>query len=289
MSLGSAPIRSLALLTTCVLFTAECSRVFADATGSLPRRVYSHLMEPREHPDYERRAVKPPSWATFKNQTQFTCLRGFKVENDHITGYSEELEKFTRTFELGNVIWPSYPILFATNLVDLANEVKRRELFLFDVWGYVPGSGPGGYWQQFKPPREAFNVLESTLGERWLGTDIGEQDGRYIGGYANQLTPASATPFEQYLNFHRHFERMGDELGNKHATLVSLNFGHYLIKEGTYTLIGAETAQALPNNQVYYAFSGSAMHQFLIAGVSKPTDHQGRAMVMSTARSREQA
>jgi hypothetical protein len=47
---------------------------------------------------------------------------------------------------------------------------------------------------------------------------------------------------------------MGDDLGHKHAALVSLNFGHYFLKEGTYTLIGAETAQGLPNSQVYYAF-----------------------------------
>jgi hypothetical protein len=236
------------------------------ATGISSRdskfRVYSHLLDPREHPDYERRAVRPPSWETFKDRTQFTCLRGFNVVDDRIVGYAEEIEKFTRTQGLGDVIWPSYPILFAKNLGELADEIQSRGLFLFDVWGYVPGSGPGGYWQQFTPPREAFVSLESKLGDHWLGTDIGEQDGRYIGGYADQMTPASASRFEQYLNFQRHFERMSDDLGRKHATLVSLNYGHYLLKEGTYTLIGAETAQALPNNQVYYAFIRGAGKQY---------------------------
>jgi hypothetical protein len=226
------------------------------------RRVYSHLLEPREHPDYDRRAVKPPTWETFKNRTQFTCLRGFGQEGDRLVGFAEEIEKCTRTQELGNVIWPSYSTLFATNLCDLADEIKRRDLYLFDIWGYVPGSGPGGYWQQFTPPAGALAMLESKLGDRWLGTDIGEQDGRYIGGYASQMTPASASRFEQYLNFQRHFERMGDDLGNKHAALVSLNFGHYFLKEGTYTLIGAETAQALPNSQVYYAFIRGAGRQY---------------------------
>ena len=230
--------------------------------GEVQRRVYSHLLEPREHPDYDRRAVKPPTWETFKNRTQFTCLRGFGMKDGQLVGFAEELEKFTRTHELGDVIWPSYEVLFAKNLGDLADEIKRRDLYLFDIWGYVPGSGPGGYWQQFTPPAGALATLESKLGERWLGTDIGEQDGRYIGGYANQMTPASASRFEQYLNFQRHFERMGDDLGHKHATLVSLNFGHYFLKEGTYTLIGAETAQALPNNQVYYAFIRGAGKQY---------------------------
>ncbi len=230
--------------------------------GVVPHRVYSHLLNPREHPDYDRRAVKPPTWDTFKNRTQFTCLRGFEVRDDQLVGFSGELEKYTRTHELGNVIWPSYSTLFATNLADLAEEIRRRDLYLFDIWGYVPGSGPGGYWTQFTPPASAFATLESKLGERWLGTDIGEQDGRYIGGYANQMSPASATRLDQYLNFQRHFERMGDDLGHKHATLVSLNFGHYFLKEGTYTLIGAETAQALPNSQVYYAFIRGAGRQY---------------------------
>jgi hypothetical protein len=237
----------------------------AGARGPEPeasRRVYSHLLEPGEHPDYDRRAVKPPGWEVFKNRTQFTCLRGFSVQDDRLVGFAEELEKFTRTHELGDVIWPSCDVLFAKNLGDLADEIRRRDLYLFDLWGYVPGSGPGGFWRQYAPPAGVLATLESKLGERWLGTDIGEQDGRYIGGYANQMTPASAARFEQYLNFHRHFERMSDDLGHRHAALVSLSFGHYLLKEETYALIGAEAAQAHPNNQVCYAFIRGAGKQY---------------------------
>ena len=67
-------------------------------------RIYSHLLEPREHPDYERRAVKPPSGDAFKNQTRFTCLRGFNVEQGRLVGFVEELDKFTEQHELGEVI-----------------------------------------------------------------------------------------------------------------------------------------------------------------------------------------
>ena len=237
--------------------------VEAQTTPAAPvHRVYARLMDPAEHPDYERRHVKPPSWDTFGNRTQFTSLRGFPVENDRIVRYVEEIDKYTREYDLGNVLWPSYPIVFANNLKDLVDEIKRRDLFLFDIWGYVPGSGPGGYWQQYRPPAEAFTLMESELGGHWLGMDVGEQDGRYIGGYASQMSGISGNRVEQYLNFQRHFERMGDELGNKLSTLVSLNFGHYLIKEGTYATIGAETAQALPNNQVYYAFIRGAGKQY---------------------------
>jgi hypothetical protein len=245
-----------------ILTTILTAAANADDAPSPVRRVYSHLLEPREHPDYDRRHVQPPSWDTFGNRTQFATLRGFAVEEGKIVRIAETLDQYTKTNQLGNVIWPTYTIVFAENLDELADEIKARGLFLFDIWGYVPGSGPGGYWQQIEVPPEVFPLLEERLGDRWLGMDIGEQDGRYIGGYAPQMLPVSADRFEQYLNFQRHFERMGDELGNRLSTLVSLNFGHHFLKEGTYATIGAEAAQALPNGQVYYSFIRGAGKQY---------------------------
>jgi hypothetical protein len=252
------PLKRWATLSCGVLL---CARV-SIACGQATHRVYADLLNPKEHPDYDRRHVKPPTWETFGNRTQFTGLRGFAVEGDRIVNYVQELDKYTKTHELGDVIWPSYPIVFAKNLGDLADEIKRRNLYLFDIWGFVPGSGPPGYWQQFKPPPGALEMLESKLGERWLGMDVGEQDGRYAGGYAPGLYPTGASRFEQYLNFQRHFQRMCDDLGNRMSALVSLNFGHYFLKEGVYTLLGAETAQGLPNGQVYYAFIRGAGKQY---------------------------
>ena len=58
---------------------------------------------------------------------------------------------------------------------DVVDSISRRGLFLFDVWGYVPGSGPGDYWKQYTPSREALDLLENKLGDHWLGMDVGEQ------------------------------------------------------------------------------------------------------------------
>jgi hypothetical protein len=224
--------------------------------------VYGHFLDPREHPDYDRRHVRPPSWETFAGQVHFAALREFDIRDGRIVGYVEEIEKYTQKYELGDVLWIRYPILFAENLEHLIDEVRRRQIFLFDIWGYVPGSGLGGPWQQFQAPAGVFALLESKLSDHWLGMDNGEQDGRYVGTYANEFYPSSNDRFEQYLNFHRHFERITNQLGSKMASLVSLNFGHYFLREGLYTLIGAETAQALPNGQVYYSFLRGAGKQY---------------------------
>ena len=92
--------------------------------------------------------------------------------------------------------------------------------------------------------------------------DIGEQDGRYIGAYANQNMPLNSYRRHQYLNFRAHFKAMEDILGPKLVALVSLTYSHYMIKTGHYTVVGAEAAQALPNSQVFYAFIRGAGKQY---------------------------
>ena len=234
-----------------------------------PVKVYSRLLNPREHPDDERHAVRAPDWGTFQNRTQMTTLRAFAMEGDRIVHFAEDMENYTKKHELGDMLWPACPMIYAKNLGEVVDEIKRRNLYLFDLWGYVPGSvaggsgrPTGGYCEQFKVPAEVSKMLEEKLGPRWLGMDVGEQDGRYIGGYANQLYPASASRLEQYFNFQRFFQRMTEDEGNKVAALVSLNFGHHFLKEGVYTLLGAETAQGLPNSQIYYSFIRGAGKQY---------------------------
>ncbi len=224
-------------------------------------KIYARLVDPREHPDYERRAVRPPDWDTFQNRTHLNSLRLISVAGDRIVHYSEDLEQYTKTYELGDVVSSLYSIAFAKNLGDLVDELQHRKLYLFGVCGYVPGMGPGMGYEQFKTPVEALKLFDAKLGPRWLSMDVGEQDGRYIGLYTGQMYPASAGRREQYFNFQRHFQRLTDDLGNKVSALLSLNFGHYLLKEGIYTLVGAETAQGLPNSQLYYAFIRGAGKQ----------------------------
>ncbi|MQY80065.1 MAG: hypothetical protein GH151_12875 [Bacteroidetes bacterium] len=176
--------------------------------------------------------------------------------------YGMKLDQYTRQHALGNIIWPRYTLLYNSDLPDIVKELKNRNLYLFDLWGYVPGSGPGGYWQQFKVPQKTLDLFKNELGDRWLGMDNGEQDGRYISTFALQFYPSGSARERQYLNFQHHFEGLSDRLGNKMATLVSLNYGHYFLKEEVYTLIGAETAQGLPNTQIYYSFIRGAGKQY---------------------------
>jgi hypothetical protein len=230
--------------------------------GATMATVYPHLIDPTVHPDYERRHTRVPTWETFQNQMQFITLRGFGIEDGKLVGWRETLDEYVDRFGLGRVLWLQFPTVFADNFWELVEEIKRRDLYLFDIWGHVPGSGGRETWGHVMPREGMVAELERILGDRFLGIDNGEQDGRYVGGYAQQQCPIPGDRYGHYLNFQRHFERMGNDLGNRLSTLVSLSFGHYQVKEGNHTLIGAETAQALPNSQIYYAFIRGAGKQY---------------------------
>lgn len=226
---------------------AACAVGAVEAVG-----VYPYRLDPRQHPDEARRAVKPPSYESFGRKMQFIAYRG--LDKSGIVRYVEK-------DGLGDILWPPIGALFASDITNRVAEVKRRGLYLFDPWGFVPGSGEGGPWRQYYVPRTTLELFERELGDRWLGMDNGEQDGRYM-SFAQTQIPFGRDRIGQYLNFQRHFERMDEMLGNKMATLVSLNYGHYFLRENCYTLIGAETAQALPNAQVYYSWIRGAGKQY---------------------------
>jgi hypothetical protein len=196
------------------IFAYPCFSQTASAAHKV--RIYNYPMNPRQHPDDSRRFVKPPDAGTFGNQIQFMALRS--LDGD----YKKSLDIYTIKYGLGNIIWPSYPFIYRNDLPEIVKELQKRNLYLFDIWGYVPGSGPGGYWQQFVVPQSTLDLFEKELGDRWLGMDNGEQDGRYVGGFADQMLPVGGSREQQYLNFQNHFQGFAEfwslfpERGNLH-------------------------------------------------------------------------
>ena len=218
---------------------------------------FPHLLDPRIHPDDTRRNVRVPTWETFEHTTQFITLRDLAQSS-----WRDDLERYTGQFKLGRVTWPLINLLHCGHLAEVLDEIRRRGLYLFDLWSYVPGSPLEGTWSNITPPPGMVRHLRRTLGDRFLGIDNGEQDGRYIWATAEQQCPRAQSRFQQYLSFQRHFQKLCDELGNQMTALTSLTLGHYFLKEGNHLLLGAETAQALPNSQLYYAFIRGAGKQY---------------------------
>ena len=230
---------------------------------TIMRRVYPHLMRPQDYPEYSRRWAKATTRETLENTTQFAALRSFTLEDNKLVDIDEKLDLYTKQIEMGKVIWPFVSTLYADNFHELVAAIKERELYLFDFWGYVPGTNTAGQsWGQYRPPYRTLKLLHDELGDRFLGMDNGEQDGRYIGAYAHMMYPDSQDGKSQYLNFYDFFAQLTDDMGHYITVLCSLNYGHYFAKMGDHIMVGAETAQALPNNNLWYAYLRGAGKQY---------------------------
>ena len=238
---------------------------------------YFHPVRPEAYPLYSRRHTRAVTREQLGDQIRFVALRGFDTDAaGNLVNISETLDAYTREFPLCDIIWPVYPTLFAPNFAELTAEAEKRGLYMFDFWGYVPGSNPdwnmdgGKYvppedgnniWGEYTPPEEAYRLLEN-MGKYFIGFDNGEQDGRYIGSYAPMMCPASDSRRRLYQNFQAHFEKLEGHMRNNIALLASLNFLHSFAKEGNTSILGAETAQALPNVNFWFSYIRGAGKQY---------------------------
>lgn len=246
---------------TGALVVAATAISCAYAQSTVTVSVFPDIPRPEQHPRYGTTITSPATWSTFRNTTRFAALRGFsQTANNTITGYQETLAQYA---PLGDVIWPVWQTIFAPNFPEVLQYFSSQGLYMTDLWGFVPGSGPGSeMWQAFTPPAQGLAAAAAILGDAWLGMDVGEQDGRYIGGYADQKGVLHAPRMLQRAYFEGHFHAMGDQLGNRLVALQSLTFAHYLAQAGTFRMVGCEAAQALVNAQLFYMVARGAGKQY---------------------------
>ena len=213
-------------------------------TGILPT-IYPYLLDPTQYPDYTRRPTQVPTWKTFDGKPQFVGLRNLPTSSYTNQG-------------LGKVCMAGIHLLTDPNLGSKLDELKGHGYYLFDVGGYVPGSVPN----QIQVSPGTLQLLEQKLGDRFLGFDVGEQDGRYLFTARAIQSPYAADRMGQYFRAHDYFRRIEDDLGNRLNALMVYWYWPYLIKEGRVVLAGAETQNKVTSSSVHYAFLRGAGKQY---------------------------
>ena len=227
-------------------------------------RIYPYYHRPENHPDFTRRPIRVTTRETLENTIQFMSLRDLPHEKDGtLLEIEEALDLYTRRFDLGKVFWMRSNLVYAPNLRDFLQAAMARDGYVFDLWGFVPGSYKEGLdWGEYTVTDAQHDTFMSLAGNRFVGYDNGEQDGRYIGAYTPTQSPALQDDAFQQRRFYEFFDEMGMQL--KHATtaLCSLNYVHFFARENNCFMIGAETAQALPNANLWYAYIRGAGKQY---------------------------
>jgi hypothetical protein len=231
------------------------------ALASPAFRPWTKPVVPEEHPLYASTEPKPVTRKTLGYDLHGTGAR------DIATG---QLKAFHEDYNFGDICWPHVGILpqrrdFKSDadyqqalkaLEAQLQEVRKRGLILWDIWGYVP-YGEAGPTPRVTP--EHHEILLRALGDRFLGYDNGEQDGRYIGSYADrgQFTDRRGG----WEDFVRWDEGICNDSMNYMNATGSLNFSHYYGERGCRTL-GLETAQGLPSDTLMFGFLRGAAKQY---------------------------
>ena len=261
-SIDRSQLNNRTLLAAALLTAAAAVRPSSPSSAAPPVALYPTVSSPAAHPRFGTTQTRPTTWADLRNETRFATLRGFtQTPNKTIVDYEATLAQYA---PLGDVIWPVYSTAFAPNAAEVLAYMASNGFYVTDLWGYVPGSGDDvdDTWVQFTAPAAFLQEAQALLGDRWLGFDVGEQDGRYIGAYANQHSPRGAPPAQQRLFFESHFQRMYAQLGGKVAALQSLTFAHAMAQSGVFTVVGCEAAQGLPSALFFYATARGAGKQY---------------------------
>ena len=173
------------------------------------KKIYAHYHRPEKYPEYYRRVIRVTTRDTLENDIQFMSLRGLPLDKDgSMKEINEALDLYTKRFDLGKVFWMQCFTIQAPNLREFLEAVKARDGFVFDLWGFVPGSyKPGLAWGEYTVTEDQHALFNEVLGDHFIGYDNGEQDGRYIGSYTPTQCPARQDNTFQQRRFYEFFTR----------------------------------------------------------------------------------
>ena len=132
------------------------------------RKIYSSYHHPESYPEYTRRLIRATTRETLENTVQFMSLRALpQDENGALTEIDAALDLYTKRFDLGKVFWMQCSAVQATNLPEFLEAVKKRGGYVFDLWGFVPGSYKKGLlWGEYTVTDEQHACFSSLLGDR---------------------------------------------------------------------------------------------------------------------------
>lgn len=258
-------------LVSCDTSETTVGKPGAGVLGPLsPPGLYGRLVEPSEYPAYTRRMFRAPTWKTFDNRPQLVGGRYLditKVPSSQLADIPANNADMTgRDWLAGRVFQPNLTFLRGADAAFADRLTHLREIggYLFNVGGYGPGSELKGGYGQIKITDTQKKSLEDILGERWLGFDLGEQDGRYHNGFAGRQLPAPRDRAIAHRLYREWCDRVIQDQGGRISMLSVLWGWHYPVQDGAMTLIGSESESkfGICSPQVQNAFLRGAGKQY---------------------------
>ncbi|KXB06785.1 hypothetical protein AKJ51_02855 [candidate division MSBL1 archaeon SCGC-AAA382A20] len=248
--------------------------------------VYNKAIFPALSEEFKTRHTKPITVKELGGNYLTAGLRNFPFKNGKV-----DIEKLRDEFEkwhnprlkvgestrddtkhnFGNALWLNINFLRALNWKKAIEEVKKRNLYIVDCWGILPGckEGPKG-GPSWDIPEDVHRFLNNDLEEHFLGWDNGENDGRWFWqAMRNWVPPVNRKKaYQHFVNWFRPFL---SDIKNYAIALCGLTFPHYFAQMEGHRMIGAEFLQALPSVPMWSAWVRGAARQYQMlwmAGIS---------------------
>jgi len=165
----------------------------------------------------------------------------------------------------GLVMWPNVGTLVGTLDSSTLSSWVNYGIYVHDPGGYGPASPWTGSYGQCLASATTLATLNSSLGKRFTGGDIGEQDARFANVFEACYEPFSLTNrFKDFRIANRYQGQCGDDLGNKMCLLSNLWLWHYPMKDGSVMMGGAQAQPkaGITNSQIQYSFLRGAGKQY---------------------------
>lgn len=240
--------------------------LLASPVSSAPR-LFPSLPSPARHALYARHFTQPPELAQYASRPNcssfcagFAAVRDFDMSSNSSWAPTLDLylgEEQDGGLGLGNIVWPSYHAALSPAWPQLAALLRSRGVAATDLAGFVPGGVQDFDARSAEP---SFSAGAAVLGSLYLGFDMGEQDVRYLWGYAHHVSlPGPSQRAEQlaaFLDYSSNIELKAE--GRLVALSSSVYAVHHWAKSGLYTLLGSETSQSNGNAQILLAFDRGA-------------------------------
>ncbi len=207
----------------------------------------------------DRERVDPAKWTRIEDPVTWEDLGGGFVGGAQCGIDDGSLQTYFEHYDFGRVIKPHLGYFLRDGWREMLEQVAARDLIVTSVWGYVPDTAWNGGFGETRIPREEHDEILRILGRHFLGYEMGEQDGRYIGSYAPRHQPA--TRQEAKRLFDEWHQQIIDSLHGRMIALASLNFLHDYARLG-HRMLGIEASQGLPSDIMEWAFIRGASKQW---------------------------
>lgn len=207
----------------------------------------------------DRERVDPARWTRLRDPVTWEDLGGGFAGGAQCGIDPRSLDIYFGHYDFGTVIKPHLGYFLRDDWRENLRRVAERNLIVTSIWGYVPDTDWNGGFGHVEIPLEQHREILSILGRRFLGYEMGEQDGRYLGSYAPRWQPADRA--EARGHFDAWHQSIIDLFHGYMVDLGSLNTAHDMARLGQ-RMVGLEASQGLPSDILEWAFLRGAAKQW---------------------------